>query len=171
MLINDHSPRRLHNHTFHVVTRGERLITVNDLAFTDDDSGADAGALLYSFAASADAHAAIFRSALPTVAVHNFTQRDIVDNVLLLRHVGDNSMFALDFAVSDGELVSTGEARMCAHARTDEHIASLRERECAILARARQHWLNCASRFPHAHHCLQFNCRHKSEHGSTCNLV
>lgn len=109
MLVNDHPPSRMHNHTFHVVTRGERLITRNDLDFIDIDTGTDRLNLQYTFLPSDKRHAAIFRAAMPTVTVSTFTQREIDDGLLLLRHTGTEAIFFMQFEVSDEQLVCCGE--------------------------------------------------------------
>jgi hypothetical protein len=100
ILQNDHNPERKVESTFHVVTRGERLVGRKDLEFVDRDSDFDSRQLRYFFPEEYE-HGGFFWTRLPDVPVYNFTQNDINERRLLFRHLGVKTHFSLPFTVSD----------------------------------------------------------------------
>lgn len=102
---NDNPPERTVDRVFHVVTKGEKLITSKDLAYADRDVGTKASELVYT---RRDARkSAIYKTTNPSVQIREFTQQDIDDGVVLFRHQGDERE-RIEFGITDGQFYKTG---------------------------------------------------------------
>ncbi|XP_014468132.1 PREDICTED: chondroitin sulfate proteoglycan 4 isoform X2 [Dinoponera quadriceps] len=102
---NDNPPERTADRTFHVVLKGEKLITNKDLAYTDKDIGTRASELVYT--RRDNRRSGIYRITNPTVQIREFTQQDINDGVILFRHQGDEHE-KIEFGITDGHFYRTG---------------------------------------------------------------
>lgn len=102
---NDNPPERTINKIFHVVSKGEKLITNKDLLYTDKDVDTTASELIYN---RRDARkSGIFRVTNPSVQIREFSQQDIDDGVILFRHQGDERE-KIEFGITDGHFYKTG---------------------------------------------------------------
>lgn len=102
---NDNAPERIVNKVFHVVSRGERLLTSKDLAYADKDVETKASELIYT-RRDTQKHR-LYRVSNPTVQIHEFSQQDIDDGQILFKHQGeDNGKF--EFGVTDGYFYTAG---------------------------------------------------------------
>ena len=87
LMQNDNAPTRLVDKVFHVVVGQERVITLDDLAFTDPDIDYDPMNLAYRFG-SPIRNGEIINN-VNNKAVTDFHQRDIADGHISFRHRGD----------------------------------------------------------------------------------
>ncbi|XP_029050257.1 chondroitin sulfate proteoglycan 4 isoform X1 [Osmia bicornis bicornis] len=102
---NDNAPERIVNKVFHVVSRGERLLTSKDLAYADKDVETKASELIYT-RRDTQKHR-LYRVSNPTLQIHEFSQQDIDDGQILFKHHGeDNGKF--EFGVTDGYFYTAG---------------------------------------------------------------
>lgn len=102
---NDNPPERTAGRSFHVVSRGEKLITSKDLAYADKDIGTRASELVYT--RRDGRKSGIYRVTNPAVQIREFTQQDIDDGVILFRHQGDEHE-VIEFGITDGHFYRTG---------------------------------------------------------------
>lgn len=102
---NDNPPERTIDRIFHVVSRGENLITNRDLAYVDKDIGTAASELIYT---RRDARKSeLYRVTNPSVQIREFSQQDINDGAILFRHQGDERE-KIEFGITDGHFYKTG---------------------------------------------------------------
>lgn len=102
---NDNPPERTVDRIFHVVSKGEKLITSKDLAYTDKDIGTKASELIYT---RRDARkSGMYRITNPSVQIREFSQQDINDGAILFRHQGDEHE-KIEFGITDGHFYTTG---------------------------------------------------------------
>ncbi|XP_071579797.1 chondroitin sulfate proteoglycan 4 [Temnothorax nylanderi] len=102
---NDNPPERTVDRIFHVVSRGEKLITNKDLAYMDKDIGTRASELIYT---RKDAQKSeLYRVTNPSVQIREFSQQDINDGMILFRHQGDERE-KIEFDITDGHFSRTG---------------------------------------------------------------
>lgn len=102
---NDNAPERVVDRVFHVVSRGERLLTSKDLAYVDRDVDTKPSELIYTRRDTQKN--GIFRVTNPTVQIHEFSQQDIDDGQILFKHQGeDHGKF--EFGVTDGYFYTAG---------------------------------------------------------------
>lgn len=102
---NDNPPERTVDRIFHVVSKGEKLITNKDLAYTDKDIGTKASELVYT--RKDGRKSGIYRITNPSVQIREFTQQHINDGVILFRHQGDEHE-TIEFGITDGHFYRTG---------------------------------------------------------------
>ncbi|XP_053451288.1 chondroitin sulfate proteoglycan 4 [Nycticebus coucang] len=102
--VNDHAPVQTISRVFHVARGGQRLLTTDDVAFSDADSGfADAQLvltrkdLLFGSIVAADE---------PTRAIYRFTQEDLRKRRVLFVHSGADRGW-IQLQVSDGQHQAT----------------------------------------------------------------
>ncbi|XP_076245402.1 chondroitin sulfate proteoglycan 4-like protein [Calliopsis andreniformis] len=102
---NDNAPERVVDRVFHVVSKGERLLTSKDLAYVDKDIDTKPSELMYT---RRDSHRnEIFRVSNPSVQIDEFSQQDIDDGQILFKHQGeDHGKF--EFGVTDGYFYTAG---------------------------------------------------------------
>lgn len=74
-LVNDHRPERVVDKVFNVTRDGQRLLTLNDLRYKDEDSDFDDGALVYTRRGIPMGDVVL--SSDPSHKLYQFTQRDI----------------------------------------------------------------------------------------------
>ncbi|XP_011053111.1 PREDICTED: chondroitin sulfate proteoglycan 4 [Acromyrmex echinatior] len=102
---NDNPPERIIDKIFHVVLKGEKLITNKDLAYMDKDIGTRASELIYT---RRDARkSGLYRITNPSVQIREFSQQDINDGMILFRHQGDEHE-KIEFGITDGHFYRTG---------------------------------------------------------------
>lgn len=102
---NDNPPERIIDKIFHVVSRGEKLITSKDLAYKDKDVGTKPSELIYT---RKDARkSGIYRVTNPSIQIREFSQQDIDDGFILFRHQGDEHE-KIEFGITDGHFYKTG---------------------------------------------------------------
>ncbi|XP_053994110.1 chondroitin sulfate proteoglycan 4 [Hylaeus volcanicus] len=102
---NDNAPERVVNRVFHVVSRGERLLTSKDLAYMDKDVDTKPSELIYTRRDTQRYE--IYRLSNPSVQIHEFSQQDIDDGQILFKHQGeDHGKF--EFGVTDGHFYTAG---------------------------------------------------------------
>ncbi|XP_045141606.1 chondroitin sulfate proteoglycan 4 [Echinops telfairi] len=102
--VNDHAPVQTVSHVFHVARGGQRLLTTDDVAFSDPDSG------------SADAQLVLTRKDLlfgsivavdePSRPIYRFTQEDLRERRVLFVHSGADRGW-IQLQVSDGQHQAT----------------------------------------------------------------
>ncbi|XP_075391461.1 chondroitin sulfate proteoglycan 4 isoform X2 [Tenrec ecaudatus] len=102
--VNDHAPVQTVSHVFHVARGGQRLLTTDDVAFSDSDSG------------SADAQLVLTRKDLlfgsivavdePSRPIYRFTQEDLRKRRVLFVHSGADRGW-IQLQVSDGQHQAT----------------------------------------------------------------
>ncbi|KAL2093927.1 hypothetical protein ACEWY4_011239 [Coilia grayii] len=96
---NVHAPERVIDKTFNVVRNGQRLLTTDDILFTDRDSDFNDTQLVYVRVGILSGN--IVSSTDPSQALYRFTQADLRDRkVLFVHHGADQERFKLQ--VSDG---------------------------------------------------------------------
>lgn len=102
---NDNPPERTIDRIFHVVSKGEKLITNKDLAYMDKDIGTGASELIYT---RRDARKSeLYRVTNPPVQIREFSQQDINNGIILFRHQGDERE-KIEFGITDGHFYRTG---------------------------------------------------------------
>ncbi|EZA55503.1 Chondroitin sulfate proteoglycan [Ooceraea biroi] len=102
---NDNPPGRTVDRVFHVVLKGDKLITSKDLAYTDKDVDTKASELIYT---RKDAQKSrIYRITNPSSPIREFSQQDINDGVILFRHYGDEHE-KIEFSITDGHFYKIG---------------------------------------------------------------
>ncbi|XP_031770983.1 chondroitin sulfate proteoglycan 4 [Apis florea] len=102
---NDNAPERVVHKVFHVVSKGERLLTSKDLAYTDKDIDTKPNELIYTRRDTQKN--GIYRITNPTSQIHEFSQQDIDDGQILFKHQGeDHGKF--EFGVTDGYFYTAG---------------------------------------------------------------
>ncbi|XP_043505299.1 chondroitin sulfate proteoglycan 4 isoform X1 [Polistes fuscatus] len=102
---NDNPPERTVHKTFHVVSKGEKLITNKDLAYIDKDINTKASDIKYT--RRDNGKSGIYRITDPSVQIREFTQKNIDDEKILFRHYGDDCE-KIEFTVSDGHFHTDG---------------------------------------------------------------
>ncbi|KAL6266369.1 hypothetical protein P5V15_003224 [Pogonomyrmex californicus] len=102
---NDNPPERTVDRIFHVVLKGEKLITNKDLAYIDKDVGTRASELIYTRRDTRKS--ALYRVTNPSEQIREFSQQDINDGVILFRHHGDEHE-KIEFGITDGHFYKTG---------------------------------------------------------------
>lgn len=135
---NDNPPERTVDRVFHVVSKGERLITGKDLAYTDKDLGTKPSELVYT---RRDARkSGIYRVTNPAVQIREFTQQDIDDGAILLRHQGDERD-GIEFGITDGHYHRTGVLEIQAsspYVRLRESNGTVVQYNRSVVMRARE---------------------------------
>ncbi|XP_077173689.1 chondroitin sulfate proteoglycan 4 [Paroedura picta] len=97
--VNDHTPVQLVNKVFNVVRHGQRLLTTDDIAFADEDSGfSDAQLVLVRKDILFGSIIAVDNRSLQ---VYRFTQDDLRKKKILFVHSGADRGW-IQFQVSDG---------------------------------------------------------------------
>uniref|UniRef100_A0A1I7UXS0 Cadherin domain-containing protein n=1 Tax=Caenorhabditis tropicalis TaxID=1561998 RepID=A0A1I7UXS0_9PELO len=98
ILLNDNAPKLAQNVTVYMVERGERVLHPFLLPWIDED--VDASALLFDFIQNKDA--AILSTVSPYLPLTSFTQHDIDEGKVMIRHLGHHQEFYIGYTVSDG---------------------------------------------------------------------
>ncbi|XP_034566115.1 chondroitin sulfate proteoglycan 4-like [Notolabrus celidotus] len=99
-LVNDQRPVRVVDKVFHVARYGQRLVTLNDLRYRDDDSDFEESWLVYTRRGIPMGELVLASN--PNHKVYEFTQRDLEQNKVLFVHRGVSfGRFVL--FVSDGK--------------------------------------------------------------------
>ncbi|CAI2317692.1 unnamed protein product [Caenorhabditis sp. 36 PRJEB53466] len=98
ILLNDNAPELAQNVTVYMVERGERVLHPFLLPWIDAD--VDSSALLFDFTQNKDA--AILSTVSPYLPLTSFTQHDIDEGKVMIRHLGHHGEFYIGYTVSDG---------------------------------------------------------------------
>lgn len=85
-LKNDNSPVRSIDRVFHVVVGGERIVTGNDLKYSDADLDTTPAQIIYTCRESPNGN--FYYVGNRTLKIKEFTQSDIDNNRVLFRHKG-----------------------------------------------------------------------------------
>ncbi|XP_061590352.1 chondroitin sulfate proteoglycan 4-like [Cololabis saira] len=85
-LVNDQRPVRVVDKVFHVARDGQRLVTLNDLRYHDDDSDFEDSWLVYTRRGIPMGELVL--AADPSHRLYEFTQRDLQQNKVLFIHSG-----------------------------------------------------------------------------------
>ncbi|XP_061554705.1 chondroitin sulfate proteoglycan 4-like isoform X2 [Phycodurus eques] len=99
-LINDQRPVRVVDKVFHVARDGQRLVTLNDLCYRDDDSDFEDDWLVYTRRGIPMGELVL--ASAPNHKLYEFTQRDLKQKNVLFVHRGV-SFGRFVFFVSDGK--------------------------------------------------------------------
>ncbi|XP_074547006.1 chondroitin sulfate proteoglycan 4-like [Halichoeres trimaculatus] len=99
-LVNDQRPYRVVDKVFHVARYGQRLVTLNDLLYRDDDSDFEESWLVYTRRGIPMGELVLASD--PGHKVYEFTQRDLEQNKVLFVH-GGVSFGRFVLFVSDGK--------------------------------------------------------------------
>ncbi|XP_070515030.1 chondroitin sulfate proteoglycan 4 isoform X2 [Cardiocondyla obscurior] len=102
---NDNPPERTIDRIFHVVSKGEKLITSKDLAYVDKDIDTKTSELIYTRRDTRKNE--LYRITNPSVQIREFSQQDINDGMILFRHQGDERE-KIEFGITDGHFYRTG---------------------------------------------------------------
>ncbi|XP_019713470.1 chondroitin sulfate proteoglycan 4-like [Hippocampus comes] len=99
-LVNDQRPVRVVDKVFHVARDGQRLVTLNDLCYRDDDSDFEDDWLVYTRRGIPMGELVL--AGAPNHKLYEFTQRDLKQKNVLFVHSGV-SFGRFVFFVSDGK--------------------------------------------------------------------
>ncbi|KZC12862.1 Chondroitin sulfate proteoglycan 4, partial [Dufourea novaeangliae] len=102
---NDNAPERVVNRVFHVVSKGERLLTGKDLAYVDKDVDTKPGELIYTRRDTQ--RNGIYRVSNSSAQIHEFSQQDLDDGQILFKHQ-DEKHSRFEFGVTDGHFYTAG---------------------------------------------------------------
>lgn len=106
LLKNDNTPLRNIDRVFHVVTNGKKIITGNDLSYTDADIDTQASKIVYS--CREIPNGALYKvNSSSNEEIFEFTQEDINNEMILFKHHGEN-YGKIKFWVSDGHFNVNG---------------------------------------------------------------
>ncbi|XP_072309617.1 chondroitin sulfate proteoglycan 4-like [Eucyclogobius newberryi] len=104
-LVNDQKPVRVVDKAFHVARDGQRLVTLSDLRFRDEDSDFDDSWLVYTRRGIPMGELVLASDA--NHKVYEFTQRDLQQNKVLFIHRGVSSGRFVLFVTDGKHYVST----------------------------------------------------------------
>ncbi|KAK7916074.1 hypothetical protein WMY93_011835 [Mugilogobius chulae] len=104
-LVNDQKPVRVVDKVFHVARDGQRLVTVEDLRFRDDDSDFEDSWLVYTRRGIPMGELVLASD--PSHKVYEFTQRDLEQKKVLFVHRGVSSGRFVLFVTDGKHYVST----------------------------------------------------------------
>ncbi|KAL8598127.1 hypothetical protein ACOMHN_030413 [Nucella lapillus] len=121
---NDNPPERVVDKVFHIVTNGQRKMTIDDLAFTDPDIHFNTSGLQYRRQTIPNGEILLAGTNTP---VYQFTQKDLEEERLVFHHKGPQVGRAAIF-VTDGQFYWTGlfEVRASApYVRVDSNSSGM----------------------------------------------
>lgn len=99
-LINDNVPYRVSDKKFHVVRKKSKILNPGDLHFIDPDTNTNATEIIY---AKINSTTVEFANAGSGKVLHEFTQDDIDQGRILVRHINNSDVNVATFVVSDGQ--------------------------------------------------------------------
>ncbi|CAJ0596108.1 unnamed protein product [Cylicocyclus nassatus] len=109
--INDNKPRLQGSDVIQIVERGERILYPTLLNWVDDDS--DGSPLQFNFYQPIK-DAAVLSTVSPYHPVTAFTEKDLQQGRIMLRHLGHKRNFTISYTVSDGKHTVEGLLRVIA---------------------------------------------------------
>ncbi|EYC25250.1 hypothetical protein Y032_0012g1785 [Ancylostoma ceylanicum] len=109
--VNDNKPRLHGSSTLQIVERGERVLHPYLLNWVDDDS--DGAPLQFNFYQPIK-DAAVLSTVSPYHPMTAFTEKDLEQGRIMLRHLGHKSNFTISYTVSDGKHTVEGLLRIVA---------------------------------------------------------
>lgn len=110
-LINDNAPIRIDERIFYVVKNNSKLLTTRDLQYTDPDIDSNATFIIYQKVASTNFE---FCSAASGISLNQFTQEDVDQGHILLKHISEQESGKATFTVTDGFFEVTGSLEILA---------------------------------------------------------
>lgn len=161
---NDNPPERIVNSVFHVVLKGEKLITNKDLAYTDKDIGTKANEITYT--RKDNRRSGLYRITDPTVQIRKFTQQDIDDGVILFRHQSGDEREKIEFDITDGHFHRTGALEIRAsppYIRLHESNASIVQFNRSVILRSVE--LNVETNVYSTEKDIKYTVLEKPKHG------
>lgn len=105
ILKNDNGPIRTVDKVFHIVVGGKRLLTGDDLRYTDADLDTKSSEIVYTWREIPNGE--IYNSSNPTAKLSQFTQDDLDNKRVLFRHKGPEYA-KLKLWVTDGQFYTNG---------------------------------------------------------------
>lgn len=99
-LVNDNVPYRVSEKKFHVVRRKSKIVSPGDLRFIDPDTNTNATEIVYTKINSSTID---FANAGSGKVLHEFTQDDIDQGRILVRHLNSTDVNVASFVVTDGQ--------------------------------------------------------------------
>ncbi|KIH45963.1 hypothetical protein ANCDUO_23987, partial [Ancylostoma duodenale] len=109
--VNDNKPHLHGSNTIQIVERGERVLHPYLLNWVDDDS--DEAPLQFNFYQPIK-DAAVLSTVSPYHPMTAFTEKDLEQGRIMLRHLGHKSNFTISYTVSDGKHTVEGLLRIVA---------------------------------------------------------
>ncbi|KAJ1350907.1 hypothetical protein KIN20_006824 [Parelaphostrongylus tenuis] len=109
--VNDNRPRLRGSHIIQIVERGERVLYPYLLDWVDDDS--DGVALQFNFYQPIK-DAAVLSTVSPYLPVTSFSEQDLHQGRVMLRHLGHKNNFTVSYTVSDQKHIVDGLLRIIA---------------------------------------------------------
>lgn len=110
-LRNDNAPSRAFDRVFHVVRGKNKTLASADLQFVDPDIETNATQILYTKLASANIE---FTDAVLGQAIDSFSQNDVDESRIVVRHSGGEDTTNATFVVTDGLFNVPGILRVAA---------------------------------------------------------
>lgn len=98
-LVNDNAPVRVDERVFHVVKNGSKILSTHDLQYEDPDIDSNSSNIIYQNVESVNFE---FCSAASGIALTQFTQDDIDQGRVLLKHITEQELGKATFTVTDG---------------------------------------------------------------------
>uniref|UniRef100_A0A0N4UG62 TMEM131_like domain-containing protein n=1 Tax=Dracunculus medinensis TaxID=318479 RepID=A0A0N4UG62_DRAME len=99
ILKNDNTPRLVGKNELQIIDRGDRILRESLLPWKDDDI--DTQPLRFIFH-DGFRNAAILSRVSPNIHIRNFTQQDMKNEEIMIRHLGHSKHFQMSYTVSDG---------------------------------------------------------------------
>lgn len=103
---NDNPPTRLNARIFHVVTKGEKILTNKILEYVDADLRTKPENIVYSIRDSGHS-GGLYTATTPAVQITEFTQRDVNEGKVLFKHRGEESG-QIGLGITDGHFFTVG---------------------------------------------------------------
>lgn len=98
-LVNDNAPARIDESVFHVVKNGSKLLSTRDLKYEDPDIDANSTDIVYQKVESTNFE---FYSASSGIPLAQFTQDEIDQGNILIKHISEQASGTATFTVTDG---------------------------------------------------------------------
>ncbi|CAI4225737.1 unnamed protein product [Auanema sp. JU1783] len=109
ILLNDNPPRLIGSHVIQMVERGERILYPYLLNWKDED--VDAASLKFDFTQPIK-DVAVLSTVSPYLPMTQFTENDLKEGKIMVRHLGHKTNFSITYTVTDGEHNVRAEMRI-----------------------------------------------------------
>ncbi|PIO77708.1 hypothetical protein TELCIR_00118 [Teladorsagia circumcincta] len=110
--INDNRPRLRGSHVIQIVERGERVLHPDLLDWVDDDHDGVAPLVFNFYQPIKDA--AVLSTVSPYLPMTTFTEQDLINGKVMVRHLGHKNNFTVSYTVSDKKHTVEGLLRIVA---------------------------------------------------------
>uniref|UniRef100_A0A0N4WQI5 Cadherin domain-containing protein n=1 Tax=Haemonchus placei TaxID=6290 RepID=A0A0N4WQI5_HAEPC len=110
--VNDNRPRLRGSHIIQIVERGERVLHPDLLDWVDDDHDGVAPLQFNFYQPIKDA--AVLSTVSPYLPMTIFTEQDLINGRVMLRHLGHKNNFTVSYTVSDKKHTVEGLVRIVA---------------------------------------------------------